>query len=195
MSKTKTKTKKPVMACVEQIKPGRWFQDGKGNRFIKVQDVLPSGLPGALMRVQPDSGRLMGDFAVNAIYENGCPGCCPYGMPIFQVESEDDLYDEEMQKRAPTVRHINVRDDPRKVSLRLPCAISAEDYHVFGNIRYMLASLTGEDIKFYEVDANDVTEAHARILKYKTQHYAAVFYVAGKHPSHEDLAYCEIVKG
>jgi len=75
---------------------------------MKIQDVLPSGLPGTLMRVQPETGELMGDLAVNAIDDQGVPACCPYDTRIFIVEGYEDLYDEEMLKKAPTVRHINV---------------------------------------------------------------------------------------
>ena len=36
--------------------------------------------------------------------EDGVTGCCPYGMDIFFVASEDDLYPADFV--SPTVRHI-----------------------------------------------------------------------------------------
>ena len=95
-------------AAVERIKPGRWFTDGGGRRMMKIQDVLPSGIPQTCIRLNPTTGEILSDFTINAIDEEGIPCACPYGMVIFQVASKDDLYEEGSchAKLAPTVRHI-----------------------------------------------------------------------------------------
>lgn len=97
-----------ILTSIEKIKPGVWFTDGSRRRMMKIQDVLPSGLPSGLVRVNPVTGELVGDFCINAIYENGGMAACPYEMKIFSVNSKDDLYGEEMAALAPTVRHIKV---------------------------------------------------------------------------------------
>ena len=98
---TKTMT---ISTCVERIKPGRWFRSGSNRRFMKLQDVLPSGVHQTYVRVDPKNCYIYSDFAINAVDEDGVTGCCPYGMDIFFVASEDDLYPADFV--SPTVRHI-----------------------------------------------------------------------------------------
>lgn len=74
--------------------------------MMKLQDILPSGLPQTYIRLHPTTGQVYSDFAINAVYDDGGAACCPYGMEIFSVESEADLYNEEMASKAPTVRHV-----------------------------------------------------------------------------------------
>ena len=107
MSKRSSR-KKVFNICVtlERIRPGRWFINGDGRKMLKVMDILPSGLPIALTRIDPDTGDITSDFAVNAIDEAGVPCCCPYNMDIFYVKSEDDLY--YGNHVGPTVRHLSV---------------------------------------------------------------------------------------
>ena len=94
-----------IAASIEQIKQGALFADGRGV-MIKLQDILPSGIPACYLRFTHD-GKPVGDFNVNAVYlSHGGVACCPYNMKIFAVRSEDDLYDEKMAELAHTTRHI-----------------------------------------------------------------------------------------
>ncbi len=97
----------PVITSVERIRPGRWFVDGGGRKMLKIQDIYPSGLPLALVQVDPILGTFHSDFAVNAIDDKGLPCCCPYEMEIFHVKSEDDLY--LGGNVGPTVRHLPIQ--------------------------------------------------------------------------------------
>ena len=90
-----------IQASIEEIKGGAFFQDYSGTKFIKLQDILPSGIQQYYIRCDP-KGKSYSNFSINAIYLDGGHGAsCPYGTPIFIVESQDDLYDADMYDRAP----------------------------------------------------------------------------------------------
>ena len=72
----------PIMTTIQRIKPGRWFENGRGRRMMKVMDIRPSGLHCGLAQIllgRPEGfwanaeAELSGDFVVNADDDNGTP--------------------------------------------------------------------------------------------------------------------------
>lgn len=96
-----------IRTSIENIRPGAWFVDGHDHKMMKIQDILPSGIQQCILRCTPE-GRIMSDFNINAIYEDGGPACCPYEMEIFYVKSVDDLRNADEIERAPKVRHLPI---------------------------------------------------------------------------------------
>lgn len=98
-----------VNTTMEEIRPGRWFQDGGGRRMFKIKNTSASGYPLALLGVDAKTGKFTSDLVVNAIDDQGITCCCPYNMDIFYVESEDDLVPEDCLYRDHATRHIKIK--------------------------------------------------------------------------------------
>lgn len=98
-----------IITCVEKIRPGVWFQDGSGRKMMKLQDILPYNFPSrkqTFMRLNPETGEICSDFAINAVDKQGIPCCCPPNELLFYVRSTNDLYPDDIQ--GPTTKHIDI---------------------------------------------------------------------------------------
>lgn len=114
-----------IRARIQDIVPGRWFQDGGGRKMMKISDVTGGGVPSGLARMDfrkrepsmalEDACGGFGDFNVNAVDDRGIPCCCPPDMDIFFVSNEEDLRSADFRGEYPVVgsdfRHVGAENE------------------------------------------------------------------------------------